>query len=390
MKRISGFIFIITAIVLAGGVSRAEAGQKLFVKSFSRIGFSESDPIGATISKSVESVFFDNGAYEPIMEEDVIAGAALDESKQALGCNDDRCMKSLLTASKIDLIVYGVAKKSNGYTYITGKLLDKSRGTVELARVKTVRIKDDFRNSPYFVEGITLLAQYLLNGKESDLQSFQDKMYVAEKRSEQDLRKTALEVQSKNEDDQFSKSVEKYKQRRKEEIAGKYSFWRFGYSQWGMKTKNDEFNRYYDRGMQFMTDLVVPFDRNSLSGMDFYFRYAYKTWKLRSDLPYAESGALYTDYISKGNRYTQNLFDLGFRYRLGLYFLMTKFDLYALGAGRMSVEGGFGFYGGAGVEIAFFQSLGFFAEYNKGQFKEGSANVDFENDQVIFGLTWRN
>ena len=70
---------------------------------------------------------------------------------------------------------------------------------------------------------------------------------------------------------------------------------------------------------------------------------------------------------------------------------MTKFDVYVLGAGRMSAGGGaFGWYGGVGGEIAFFQSMGFFAEYNKGQLKEGSANVNFEGDQVIFGVTWRN
>ena len=389
MKQIPCFIFILSILASFGAASSAEAGQKLFVKSFSKVGFPDNDPVGSSISRTIEGVFFDHGGYEPITEDDLVAGAALDESRQAFGCNDDRCMKTLLSASRIDLIVYGVVKNANGYVYITGKLLDKSRGTVELARIKTVRIRSDFRDSPCFSEGMTVLSRYLLTGKEDEIQDFQDKMYVAEKRSEQELRKTALEVESNNEAEQFRNNVEKYKQRRREEIAGKYAFWRFGYSQWGMKTASSEFNTYYDRGMQFMTDIVIPFDRESLSGVDMYLRYAFKTFRKRSDLDYSQSGPLYQDYISKGN-YTQNLFDLGLRYRLGLYFLMTKFDVYVLGAGRMSAGGGMGWYGGVGGEIAFFQSMGFFAEYNKGQLKEGSANVNFEGDQVIFGVTWRN
>lgn len=391
MKQISCFVLILSITAVFAAASPVRAGQKLFVKSFSKIGFPDSDPVGGTVSKTIEGVFFDHGGYEPITEDDLIAGAALDESKQSLGCNDDRCMKTLLSASRIDLIVYGVVKNTNGYIYLTGKLLDKSRGAVELARVKTVRIKNEYRDSPYFSEGVTVLSRYLLTGKEDEIQDFQDRMYVAEKRSEQDLRKTALEVESNNEAEQFRSNVEKYKQRRREEIAGKYSFWRFGYSQWGMKTASREFNTYYDRGMQFMTDIVIPFDRGSLSGADMYFRYALKSFRKRSDLAYFQNGPLYADYISKGENYVQNLFDLGLRYRLGLYFLMTKFDLYALAAGRMSAGGGaFGWYGGVGGEIAFFQSMGFFAEYNKGQLKEGSANVNFEGDQVIFGVTWRN
>lgn len=388
MKRVLSLVFAATFIFVVGSLN-VYAAKKLLVQPFVQINIPESDGIGTKVSKKMEAVFFDNGGYDPVSIEDVVAGAALGESKQAFGSSDDKYMKSLLNTSRIDLIVYGTIKSSDGYIFITGKLLDKSRGAVELSRIRTVRIKDKFRTSSFFEEGCSILAKYLITGKDSDVQKFQDKMYAIERRSEVDSRNAEIGRQDQKADDDFSSSVREFKERRRSEIAGKYVFWRIGYGQWGLKSKNSEFNDYYDSGRQFMTDFIIPFDRESLSGLDFYFRYTYRSFRRHSDLDYSTTGPLYTSYISKGTYYTQNLWDIGLRYRFGFYFLMTKFDLYLLAAGRMSVEGGYGYYWGAGTEVAFFQHLGVFAEYNYGMLKEGSENVDFENSQFIFGATFR-
>lgn len=378
-------LLIITFLILFAS-HEVFAAQRILVKSFTMVNIPANEPYGASISKQIENTFFDAGGYDPLTYEDVIASAALDAQRQSFGCNDDRCMKALLSAAKIDLIIYGSVKRTNNYMQITAKMLDKSNGTVELARIKTVKIRD----LAYIDEASKVIAQYLLDGKEKKVTKFQDKMYVHEIVSERNATDIVLEKESGDSEDEFEKSVENYKEQRRGEIAGKTDILRFGFSKWGMTARDEGFNRAFERGTLFMTDLMIPFNAGQLSGTDMYFRYTYKSFPRRTIIQSGDdtiSSDVMTLY-NKDTNATYHLFDIGFRYRLGAYFLMTKFDLYALAAIRFGGGSNIGI-GGFGGEMAFFQSMGVFIEYNRGIFEFGSPDINIEGNQIIAGISFK-
>jgi hypothetical protein len=385
MKRYYIVLLIALLMIMRGTPSDA-AKQRLFVKPFTSINLPGSDSSARIMTKKIEEVFFVSGGYDPLTQEDVLEGVNQAQQERALGKNDEKDLKILLSVSHADLIIYGSVKRANAYIYVTAKMLDKRSGDVTLSRVKTFRIRESMINSPLYDEGCTALAKYILDGDSDIVQDFQDKVYREEKRIEKGKRDNALQSESQSDQNRFDKSVEEFKIRRRNEIAGKYAFMRIGYSRWGMTARDEVFNKYYDRGTLFMGDIVVPMNRSSLSGFDILFRYTYKRFERKSGVIGTDPSM--SDLLIKGKSVSFNLMDFGLRYRLGLYLLMTKFDLYGLLSYRTDYLKS-GWCSGAGIEIAFFQTIGFFGEYNYGSFKVGNGKHDIENNQYIFGTTLR-
>ena len=375
-------IILISSIVLlyCSHASAAEA-RKTFIKGF--ITDNVSSVKRSTAENIFTSVLLDSG-YMIISMESLNARLSMEELKMALGSNDEKNLKDVMSASEVDYIVYGTIRSKAGYTFITVKMLDKSHGSAELGRIKTLRIKSELESTCYD-EACRVLACFLVNNDAKAVQKFQDQLFSEEKRFEKDKRDSALKNQEYQDEQKFRASVESYKRKRKRDIAGRYAFIRMAYNFYGAGSDDDNFNDYFKDGTQFFFEMDVPMNRTELSGMDMLFRYTVRYYAKEGDV--APANPEYADYWNEGQA-VFNSFDFGLRYRMGFYVLMTKFDLYALAALRYTSSDFSGVYG-FGFEIAFFPSYGFFVEYNRGKSDIGVSSLNIETNQVLIGLTVR-
>lgn len=381
MKKIS-FIIIFQLFLCCAFIDIASAKEKgkkaVHVSSFQTIGFPEIE--GREVARKVSKSYIDTGKFFIVTQAALEQGLAQQEKQQVFGCEGDKCMKALMQSSKVDYIVYGKLVLREGYNYITIKKLDKTAGAVKLSNIKTVRFKD----KKYMDEAVNVLTEYSISGKEGDVQDFQDRMNRDEKLTEKRRLEGELDQSEEKKEKEFKNMVEQYKVNRKRSIADKKTYMRTGYSSWGMRTKDDEFNSYYYRGKQYMFDFMIPLNPQPF---DIYYRFTYKTFKMKDvDVP-AYTDPFYETIVAGDQSFI--IYDVGFRYRMGMYFLMTQFDLFMLGGFRLNFEGDYGYIFGVGAEIAFFENVGFFGEFNYGSLEVGENNVDIEDNQMIFGLTFR-
>ena len=357
------------------------AGKKTFLRGFTIDNVAESKKNSA--EKIFTSTLLDAG-YSLITMESLGVSLSMEELKTAIGSNDEKSLKDIMAASNVDYIVYGAIRSKGGYTFITVKMLDKSHGSVELGRIRTLRIKKEIEHS-CFEDACRVLADFVVTGNQKPVQKYQDILFSKEKRYEKEKRSRALHREEIEDEECFRDSVAQYKSKRRRDIAGKYSILRFGYNFFGAETKDENFDEYFKRGTQVFFELDVPLNRRSLSGLDYILRYTYRYFA--PDGSVAPADPEYADYWDMETA-AFFAFDFGLRYRLGLYALMTKFDLYAMLSMRY-MDDDFNLLYGCGFEMAFFPSFGFFIEYNYGYSDIGESSLDIENHQFLIGLAYR-
>ncbi len=403
-------IIIISVIIVCLYGTMLLAGERVFIKEFAVENIHENKSERA--QRFFTNVFLDEG-YTINTMESLSVSLDLEEIKQAIETDDEKIIKDLLAISDVDYIVYGFIRLKGGYVYITAKMLDKSDNNVELKNVKTLRIKNEI-NETYFDEACIVLARFLVSNDPDQVQEFQDKLFAAEKKYEIDLRNQALRSEVAADEEEFRRKVNDYKKKRKKDVAGNYAILRTGYNFFGARTKNDDFNEHFERGTQLFVELALPLhyitspNENPLSGFDLLIRYTYFYYPYdRSQGP--PESEVYQEYWEDKKIRFHGL-DFGLRYRLGLYFLMTKFDLYVMASARGHFwpekyekeeteypdeeeeevdSSSLGGVIGGGVEIAFFPYLGFFVEYNYGTSDIGKDSLDIESHQTLIGFTFR-
>ena len=133
-----------------------------------------------------------------------------------------------------------------------------------------------------------------------------------------------------------------------------------------------------------MVDLISP---DFFYIFDLYGRYSYISFKA-GDVNNSPSSEEIDDLWQSGD-FSYHFFDAGLRLKTGFWFNMTRIDLYLLGAGRYELNGGIGYYGGAGFELAIWKHAGFFGEYNYGKLEPADNGIDIGYSRFIFGMTFR-
>ncbi len=166
------FVILTCAVFASAGMATALQAQTtskklIFVKNFVNDGgMSDVEALkygkdGKDVKDYVSEAIIGTGLYR--IKKDVEALNILKASKQEkmLGCDDDKCMRQIMQTIKTDLLIYGSVRKDGDVLVIKGKILDRSGARIELARVKTIRVRD-MGAIPSISKNLGL---YLISGK---------------------------------------------------------------------------------------------------------------------------------------------------------------------------------------------------------------------------------
>jgi len=240
-----------------------------------------------------------------------------------------------------------------------------------------------------------LINELTINGKKEEEVKYQEKMLKKEKEYE------------KIEED-FLLRTEKAAEQRKKELTSRYSGIRIGWSLFH-STMDDEMNKYFTVQHAFLYDWIISDEDMKLSDKDYYDGYLRGFFKkfTMSDSSVNPTGKIGDDVIYKSTALLFGL-DIGLRIRHRMYFLMTVFDIYFPFGVRFQIYDesakdkrfdndeinvtfySCGVYGGCGLEIAFFKSIGLFMEYNIGYTPVGTNKINVDGHQVYLGVTYRS
>jgi hypothetical protein len=146
--------------------------KAIYIKPFGIVqGIPLTDPAGSHIKDYISEKIIEQGTYFITSDDEVKQVIAQEELKMSLdACYDDACIKKLMENIKTDYIVYGTVSNVDGLFYITAKILDRSTGRIELARVKTIK----FRERDYLEDVSKALGAFLVTGDTSGITRFED------------------------------------------------------------------------------------------------------------------------------------------------------------------------------------------------------------------------
>lgn len=164
---LTGFIYFMFVSLAVSAPNKS-----IYIKSFVvQVGLSKTDPIGERIKDYISEEIISRGGYSLTSDEEVKQVMTQEEIQMSLEtCYDDACIKKLMESLRTDYIVYGNVSFEEGRYHITAKMLDRSSGTVKLARVKSLQFKDKNKLKMASAD----LANYLTEGKEIEMNRYDD------------------------------------------------------------------------------------------------------------------------------------------------------------------------------------------------------------------------
>ena len=386
MRNFINKTILISLIITAMSLFVWAAGEKrIFINGFT------ADGIGESRKNTTERVFkeeFINNGFRIADEASIKAGLKMESLKMGVGSNDENTLKKIMASSDVDYIVYGYVRAKQDYIFITAKMLDKSNNEIKLGRVKTIRMKKELAER-FYEEGCRVLAVYLISDESGKVQKFQDKMISEERLYEKTIKQGILAGEESIANEEFRRKVEEYKQERYDKITGNHSWFRGGYNLRELTTGNVEFDTHFKPGRQFFFEWDVPVYDESMVGIDLLARYTCRYFSKRKNVSNTLTDEKLARDFDERKRTVFDSVDFGLRVRLGVYFLMTKFDIYGIAALGIN-EGAFNAMYGGGFEVAFFPHVGFFIEYNRGTTSVTDLDLDIANNsQVLVGSTFR-
>ncbi len=129
--------------VLVSAQALSAAPKTIYIKPFSLVkGLPATDPAGNLVKDYVSEAIIEMGGFAIISDDEVKQTLQQEELRMSMDiCYDDACMKQLMQSIQTDYIIYGTIALDEGRYTITAKMLDRSGGTVQLARVKTLEFK---------------------------------------------------------------------------------------------------------------------------------------------------------------------------------------------------------------------------------------------------------
>jgi len=435
-RKIATAIFPLL-IISFSGICHA-AGSTIYIKRFeSRGGLAASDNAIITLTSVIRDAFRKSGKYH-ITGDDEVRTALIEGEIEATGaidrCSDEVCLKELLEAIQTNYIVYGSIRAegedSADTLVVTVKMLNRERGSIRLARIKTLRIPVVFRDT--LPEGSLALAEYLMNGDLGPVDDYQESILDKSEK----LEKKELNNKLQNRKDVVREAVAEKDREFNEELRQKfhkrYPWLRFGYGGFGpMRAFNSEFHDIYGDGQAFFMDLIFKFNgrknfiyRSTGLVSDFGYRFHYKMFSSDSSkIKSVQEAELNVDPIAES---TASIFSFDFLFRIhrekdirvfktsinpyivaavrAMSFYNEKADMsdseyadtiykdtWASTSGDNTIKTFFlraGVYTGAGVDIAILPGFSLFIEYNIGYTPYGESFVNLEGHQVYAGISF--
>ena len=379
---INSFQVILLAAVIFSAV-QASAGSKkaLFIDRI-QVGGDISESQGREVESYIARKMIASGDYIILSRSTLEDGLSSDDREKLAGLkvNGDFRREIMMRSVVVDTIVYGSFIRKNESIYLTLYKIERDSDKIALSGKKTLR----FANRHNSEEAVSVVCKYLNSGRERPVQKFQDRMNIEDKLREKRQRIGKAARSDAEREDEFRALSQQRKKDIRKSIDSSYTFLRLGISVSGSRYENDDFNDYFERGPLFMVDLISP---DFLYIFDLYGRYSYITFKARdvNNSPSSET----IDKLWQSGDFSFHFFDAGLRVKAGFWFNMTRLDFYLLGAGRYELNGGMGYYGGAGVEISLWKHAGFFGEYNYGLLEPADNGIDIGYSRFIFGMTFR-
>lgn len=378
-------IFIIFFLLLLSASAWAADAKRIFINGFT------ADKEVENRKRTTERIFkegFLNAGYHIADTASIKAGLSAETLKMSVGTNNENTLKKIMASSDVDYIVYGYIRLKNNYISITAKMLDKSNEEIKLGQVKTIHMRRELADK-FYDEACRLLAVYLTSDNSKDVQKFQDKMLSEERLYEMKKRQSKLAEEETEEDEKYRRKVAEFQQDRYDSIVGNNSWIRGGYNFRDVTTDSDEFNQHFKKGSQFFIEWDIPVYTKNMIGIDIVSRYTCRYFSSKKDKVNNLTDEKLSRDFEKRDRAVFDAFDFGLRIRLASYFLMTRFDIYGIGALGVN-EGSFNAFYGGGLEVAFLPHVGFFIEYNQGTSSVTDLNIDIEkNAQLLVGSTLR-
>ncbi|MBP7584393.1 MAG: hypothetical protein KBA61_10190 [Spirochaetes bacterium] len=412
--RMTMLLAVITSLVVCAGPVAAglfgsgseKSGKKMvYVRSFElEEGFSAADPIKDRVKEIIQEVFQVDNRYQITTDEDIAVFMEKESKMMSLGkCSSDACVRKLMEKINAEVLIYGRVRKINEFTYITARLMDKSSGMPKVRKIRTIK----YHYEDFFEKGARSLGKYLLSGNDSEVRRFMDDVYEREEHDQYEIRRNQKRGKQDQVESDYRRMVENAARERKEMILSRSSQFRFGLGIYN-SILDEELNRYFPDQNAYFLDWIIRLDNGPSvqQKYDAFVRGMYRRFRM-NDTSIDSGGVIGKDVITESKADMFGL-DIGGRVRFQQYFMMTAFDFYLLGGLRYQYyyesaedtlsEGddihvsfhSLGVYTGAGIEIAFFDYVGLFLEYNIGYTPVGTKPVNVEGNQFYAGATYRS
>jgi hypothetical protein len=378
----------------------AAARKTIYLKPFAVVqGLPAADPSGTLIKDYISEEIISAGTYTIVSDDEVRQVIASEELKMSLdACYDDSCIKKLMESIKTDYIIYGNVSFLDEKFYITAKILDRTSGTIVLARVKTIK----FRKRDNMERGSKALGDFLVEGRDERVKEFESWIVSHETDREQSTREVITG--------------------RKDNILTRAALFRIGY---GFSTISDsQAGTLYDSPMfNAVFDTFLWRDRNrDGNGFDIFMRATMHATNWNHD-KIAQYKELNPDIPATATAPDDTSSTLGFlgmgpgiRFIKGTCFLGVQLQVYVLAAYQYTIRVSgsemeykmgdelrgvpndidratpIGCVGAAGLELSFSPYVGAFAElaYGYNQFKAWGKTRNLDGRSVFMGLTLRS
>ncbi len=378
--------------------------KMVYVRDFNiEEGYAANDQIKYRVREIIQEVFQRDNRYEITADDDIAVVIEQEEKAMSIAkCTSDACIRKLMEKINAEVVVFGRVRKINDYTYITARYMDRSSGVPRVSKIRTIK----YRHDDYLEKGVRALGEYLVTGDDDSIDDFMDSVYNREEEERYRERRDEERKRVSDNENRYREMVVRAAEERRMQIVSRSPQLRFGYAFYH-SIADEKVDQYFTEQSGFFLDWIIRItdDVNEPFKWDYFTRFFYKRFQM-NDASLDPNGLVGKDVVSPSEASMYG-FDMGFRFKTGRYFMMTAFDLYVLGAARYQhytekapdtfdksneIEVSFhslGLYAGAGVEMAFFQNVGIFVEYNIGYTPVGDSEINVEGHQVYGGVTLR-
>jgi formylglycine-generating enzyme required for sulfatase activity len=143
MKKSALILIFIMLTSVAGITGKPAYEPTIFIKRLVPAGVDE--PVAAKISGEIERAVVKCGRYE-VMSQDMVAELFRDmETAQAVGCNDEACLKQIMKTTQTEYVMYGDVTLENNEIIVTLKLMRRKESgdaAIELTAREYIKALD--------------------------------------------------------------------------------------------------------------------------------------------------------------------------------------------------------------------------------------------------------
>jgi hypothetical protein len=406
MRRIVAAAVLLAAFSFAGQVS-AES-KKVYIKAFAGGDGIYGTGMADEIKDYMAEVFVKQLSL--ITDDEIKEYLSNTELAEAVTADSENASSKLLKSIDVNYLVYGKIYKDSGDYVIDATMLElNADNTVTKKNFGDIR----FSKPIYLDRASRSLARFLLGDRKKILahsifgpsdprDGFKKEIHEAEEEMmemESDFRSDVASITKAS--------------RRRDEILSNSPLFRIGYGGIGtVGIESDYLSKIYGNGQGVIADYFFYRYKDPVGdGIDMYCRALVKQYKIKSSALSSVKTNEAKYYVgrfestpSTDSTMLQYGGDLGLRFVGSVYFLAESWSLYTSGAirylmtdERYTADGkdyrkrlaGWGFVGGAGVEVSLFTNFGLFAEADYSYSPIGRSGTSVGGFEAFSGVTFR-